>query len=104
MWDLPWWANISQVVTGVLAVGTVAIYKCGMWLKRCKLENYLKAEKESGVDQGQRSVLHLMARLGLTESELLSASFRSKVIKRRLTSGEDGMAAHILFEYVQDSN
>lgn len=104
MCDLPWWANLWQVVTGVLAVGTVVLYKWGMWRKRCKLENYLKAEKESAVDHGQRSVLHLMARLGLTESELLSASFRSNVIKRRLTSGKDGKADHILFEYEPDSN
>jgi hypothetical protein len=104
MCDLVWWANFSQVVTGALAVGTIAVYNFRMWSKRRALEEHLRKDKASGSDKGQRSMLHLMARVGLTEEEVLKASFRSGVIKRTLGSDADGRASHILFEYEGNSN
>lgn len=104
MGDLAWWANVSQIITGVLAIGTIAVYQWGMWSKQRELEKYLKAEKDGGGDKGQRTVLHLMAHLGLTEDELLRASFRSGVIKRALAWDINGKATHILFEYMPNSS
>ena len=68
--------------------------------QRRRLEAYLKAERDAGEDKGQRSILHLVAKVGLTEDEILQASFRSKHIRRVVTSGTlDGMAKDILLEY-----
>lgn len=103
MCDLAWWANLSQVVTGALALATIGVYNFRMWSKRQELEKYLKAEKAAASDKGQRSVLHLMAHVGLTEDELLKASFGSGVIKRTLVSDANGKASHILFEYEENS-
>ena len=45
-------------------------------------------------------MLHLVARVGLTEQEVLQASFRSRHIARGLTTNKlDGMAKDTLFEY-----
>jgi hypothetical protein len=97
-------ANISQVITGVIAVWAILAYEYRIWSKRTKLEEYLKAEKATGTDKGQHTALHLMAKLGLTQDEVLQASFRSKVIARRLKVGDDGLASQILFEYIGASS
>src|ERR1700692_3152954 len=73
----------------------------GIHSKRIQLENYLKAEKAAGRDKGQRTILHLMARLGLTEAEVLQASFGSKHLVRRLAVDPTTLRADaILLEYV----
>lgn len=92
-------ANISAIATALVAGVTACWFWRDALLKRQKLERYLEAEKAKGVDRGQRSILHLMTALGLTESEVLQASFRSSKIKRRIKSDGDGLAAHMLLEY-----
>ena len=50
----------------------------GIHSKRIQLENYLKAEKAAGRDKGQRTILHLMARLGLTEERSAASKLRQQ--------------------------
>ena len=98
-------ANVSAILTAAIAVAAWGFYQCGLCKKKKTLESYLKQEKVKSKDKGQRSILHLMAKLGLTESEVLQASFKSRHIKRQLTTDEEtGLANSILLEYVGNSN
>jgi hypothetical protein len=98
--DLSLWANLAAILTAVIAVFGYGKYQWDACTRRKKLEIYLKSEKEKGKDQGQRSALHLMARLGLTEAEILHASFSSKYILRKIaTDQKTNRAEALLFEY-----
>ncbi|MEM8724189.1 MAG: hypothetical protein AAGE86_01570 [Pseudomonadota bacterium] len=94
-------ANVSAIATAVVAAGAAIWVWFDQHSKRSRLEAYLKSEKQAGADKGQRSVLNIMAALGLTEAEVLQASFRSTKIKRRIVSDETGLAAHMLLEYFE---
>lgn len=66
------------------------------------MEDYLKNEKARKIDQGQRSILHLVAHLGMTDAEILQASFQSDHVARRLgKDDETGMAKAVLFEWTK---
>ena len=92
--------NGAAVATFLIAAFAYFHYRLDRWRKRRKVENYLKAEKEEAKDRGQRSVLHLMAKLGLTEAEILNASSQSSHIARRIaTDPETNRAEALLFEY-----
>lgn len=98
--DLSFWANLAAILTALIAVFGYGKYQWDACTKRKKLEAYLKSEKEKAKDQGQRSALHLMARLGLTEAEILHASFSSKHIIRKVAKDpETSRAEALLFEY-----
>jgi hypothetical protein len=90
------WAAIATAVVAVFAYGRY-VYEC--YQKRRKLEEHLKEEKSMGVDQGQRTVLHLMAQLRMTEAEVFDAAFRSKHIRPANSVDWQGRADAILFEY-----
>lgn len=94
-------ADACAILTAIIAVWFFIRVKCGENDKLAKVENYLKAEKaaaQSG-DKGQRSILHIIAKVGLSEQEILKASFQSKHIRRLLKSDKDGYAAAILLWY-----
>lgn len=99
-------ANISAILTPIVGVFLWWQYQWSFCRKRRRLKSYLKAEKDKAKDQGQRSLLHLMVKVGLTESEILQASFRSHHIKRLETiDPKTHLAERILFEYTEtDSN
>jgi len=66
-----------------------------------RLVDYLKREKQKGENKGQRTILHLIAKLGMTEVQVLEASFQSGKITRRLSrDGNTGRANEILLEWV----
>jgi hypothetical protein len=93
-------ANIAAILTALVALGASVFYGWDRRRKRRQLEAYLKAEKATGGNQGQRSILHLMAKLGLTEAELLQASFRSCHIVRRIAPNPaTNRAEALLLEY-----
>jgi len=96
--------NASAILTALVATLAGVGYKYAAWKKTKCLEDYLRSEKQKNItsreDKGQRSILHLMARVGLTESEILQASFKSRYIKRLLTtSAATHLANDILLEY-----
>ncbi|MDG2002390.1 MAG: hypothetical protein P8J20_03575 [Novosphingobium sp.] len=97
-------AQLAAIATAVIATVAAGWVWLDVRRKRRRLEDYLKAEMATGGDKGQRTILHLMAKLGLTESEILHASFRSNKIIRRL-SVEDGTghAHRMLLEYRPDA-
>lgn len=99
-------ANIAAILTAIVALVGYGIYRWDRCAQRRKLETYLKAQKENQSlmltdnDQGQRSLLHLMAKVGMTEGELIQASFRSNHIKRVVaTDRETGRANALLLEW-----
>lgn len=97
-------ANVASIFTAIVAGGVACWYYVAGHQRMRKLEGYLKAEKESSInlreDRGQRSLLNVMARVGLTEEEALQASFRSRYIKRLLAAhAPTHLATDILFEY-----
>lgn len=90
------WAAIVTAAVAVFAYGRYAYERCR---KRRKLEHHLRDEKARGIDRGQRTVLHLMAHLGMTESEVLDAAFRSKYVRPAVSVDWNGRAEAMLFEY-----
>ncbi len=93
-------AHWSAILTSVIAVFGYGKYRVDLCSKRRRLENHLRKEKEKGRDKGQRTILHLIAEIGLTETEILQASFRSKCVKRRKSvDDKDNRTNAILLEY-----
>ena len=77
------WTVTGAVVLAICAAITAWRVREFLVVKRsARMETYLRLEKEAGIDKGQRSARHLMAKLGLTEGQVLDASRRSPAIKR----------------------
>lgn len=92
--------NIAAISTALVAAFGYGSYRWDHRRKREKLEDYLKAEKAKGTDRGQRTILHLIAELGLTEQEILHASFVSNHIDRRIAPHPiTNRATELLLEY-----
>lgn len=92
-------AALAAIATAIVAIWAWAHYRYQRRDSRLRVERYLRAEKEWGIDQGQRTVQHLIANLGMTEKEVLDAAFRSKTVRRLTRSDERGFADILLFEY-----
>ena len=95
-------ANIAAILTALIAAWAGIYVMIDLRRKRRKLETYLQRVQSNatGDDQGKRTILHLMARLGLTEAEILHASFRSNRIVRSLAADkETGRADAMLLAY-----
>ncbi len=95
--------EVTSHWAAILTAG-VAVWAYGRYLyerhqKRLRLEAHLKAEKKAGHDEGQRTILHLVAQLGMTETEVVDAAFRSKCIRRVVSTDEKGHASALLLEY-----
>jgi hypothetical protein len=75
--------------------------------KRLALENYLRDARDKSSDQsgkkGRHGIVHLMDKVGLTEAEILQASFDSKHVERFSVTekGSDGVtrAVGLVFGY-----
>jgi hypothetical protein len=95
-----------EVASYIAAIGTAAVATCA-WrkyqrdnaTKQEKLENYLKAEKAKQVNQGQRTLNHLMAHVGLSHADILQAAFDSKKIKLTPKESARGHAIGVWLEY-----
>ena len=92
-------ANWAQILTAVVAVIFYVQYLWERCQKQARLESYLKEEKAKG-DKGQRSLPHLVARLGMSESDILDAAFRSKRVHRVTDKDEDGFATKVMLVYI----
>ena len=91
-----WAVTVGGPLVGVYAYGK---YMCDRRKKDRKLICHLKKEKEKENNKGQRTIVHLMARVGLTKDEILQASYRNHQIYRTIKKGEDGFGEQVLFEY-----
>ena len=107
--NLQCWVNIASIATFFITVVGASVgvygyfrYRSDWRVKRRTLEKYLRdqqEEKETGGDRGQRTTLHLVRHVGLTEDEIIQISFESSNIERRLVPDEAGYASALLFEY-----
>lgn len=95
-------ANIAAVLTFFGGLAAWCFYRYELCQKRVALEKQLQFEledaKKSG-KQGAVSFLHLTAKTGLTESEILQASFKNSRINRLEKLDSEGFAVKILFQY-----
>jgi hypothetical protein len=97
--------QLSAIATFIIAGGGYIYYRWDFYSKRTKLETYLKNARAKASDdrrgkQGQHSYFHLMKEVGLTETEILQASFKSKHIKRSsIVDEQTNRAVGLLFGY-----
>ena len=77
------WGNVAAIGAFVIAFlgSMVGIFEYIKYLsdfkrKRARLEEYLLKEKRKG-NQGQRSLLHIVRYVGLTQDEIIKISFKS---------------------------
>jgi len=89
--------QLAAIFTAIVAAFGYGLYRWERRARRRRLEMYLKEERLRGVDRGQRTLLHLVARVGLTEAELLQAAFDSRVIERRVGTDPETKRANALF-------
>lgn len=59
-------ANLASVLTAGVAVWAFGFYQVSRRTRRRRLEEYLQGERGTGNDGGQRTVLHLVAQLGMS--------------------------------------
>jgi hypothetical protein len=98
-------SHILGIVASLIAIGGVyyafreySSQKKRWQSKREELEAYLK-DKKIGNEYEQKTALHLIRHLGLTQDEILKISFESSVIERKIKPDEAGMADRLLFHY-----
>jgi hypothetical protein len=97
--------QLSAIATFVIASGGYMYYRWDFYSKRSKLEAYLKNARATASDdrrgkQGQHTYFHLMKEVGLTETEILQASFKSKHIERSsIVDKQTNRAVGLLFSY-----
>jgi membrane protein implicated in regulation of membrane protease activity len=90
-------ANLASIATAIVAVLAYWRYSVSRRDKRKRLEKYLRTERENG--RMAVAVVHLVAELGMTESEVLDASFRSRHINRLSAPTLDSAPSSISLEY-----
>jgi hypothetical protein len=95
-------ADITAILTFIGAVWAWCHYHHGLVQKQKILEECLKVHgqpfKEKG-EPGEFNFIYIIANTGLTESEIIQASFRSKLIERRVPADSEGYAKEIRFRY-----
>jgi hypothetical protein len=95
-------ANIITILTFVGAVGAWCFYQYGFTRKRRELERCLEQDgkpyKERD-EQGAFTIQHITAKTGLTETEILQASFKNNRINRLERVDAKGYTEAILFQY-----
>lgn len=101
--DIGWWADLASILTAIVAVIWFSYGILDRCRKRRKLEDYL-LKKWLDYDRTRdghyrHTIVHLMTELGLTEDEVLQASFRSGKIKRIAGENENGLATDIRLQH-----
>lgn len=93
-------ANLASILTAVVAAGAAIHYWCDARSKQKRLERYLCAEHDKNPQKCTHTMVHLMAELGMTEAEILRASFASNSITHKIRTDQDtGLAAQLLFAH-----
>ncbi len=103
MIELSTLANIAAILTPIVATLAYLSYRIDRFCKDRRLIKYLKSEKDLAKDEGMRSLVHLMAKVGMTGAELLHSSFRNAQISRKLVKDkESGKAIEVLLQWQED--
>ncbi len=96
--DLNILANVASIITALIAAGASLYLWCERYGKRKRLEKYLKTEHPRA-----HTVVHLMAKIGMTEAEILHASFASSLVVHKVRKDyETGLASQLIFEYSEE--
>jgi len=97
------WATAGAVALAIcVAVLAWRIREAMIVRRSARMETYLRLEREAGTDRGRRSTKQLMAKLGMTERQVLDAAKRSPAIRRLpITASFPGsiFADSAMFEY-----
>jgi hypothetical protein len=99
---LPYISNVASILTSLIAVAAAFRVLYFHYVRRKKLEGYLANIARTAYDKDvrSRSILHLSSALGMSEDDILRASFDSKRILRELAANErTGRAEAILLKY-----
>jgi len=109
------WADAATIVTLLLAIlgyASYIFYLFELRKKRRDLEKFLRKAKidahqrgwktpKGEPDTGARTVIPITKETGLSEEEIIKASFRSKVIERLVhTDKATNYATDLLFRYI----
>jgi hypothetical protein len=90
----------AEILTALVAAIAYGRYLLDQHDKKRRLEQYLKSEKATNPSKHNHTILHLMAALGMTQDEIVRASFRSNYIGRTTyPDRETGLATDILLRY-----
>ncbi len=101
-------SHILGIITSLIAIfGAGYAYREYQTQKRqwaLKTKRLVKHLKEApgtygSDDKGQRTTLHLIRYVGLTEDEILKISFDNDSIQRSVSKGKSGKSEDLLFEY-----
>ncbi len=92
-------AQLATILTAFLAVFAYGKYLLERRVKRQRVEDNPRAQKVSGKDKGQRSLLHLAAKLRMTGQDLMDTAFRSPYIATRVTESCQGFADRTRLEF-----
>jgi hypothetical protein len=103
-YDINWLANLATILTATVAVFWFGHAVFDRRRKRRKLEDYLLSKwrgYDAKTDKGhyRHTIVHLMTELGLTQDEVLQASFRSSKIKRIAGQNASGLATDIRLQH-----
>jgi hypothetical protein len=95
-------ANITVILTFFGAVGAWCLYQYGFIRKRNELEKCLEENGKPCKARGTPGAFtfqYIIARTGMTESEILRASFKNRRINRLERKDAEGYTKEILFQY-----
>src|SRR5262245_9450943 len=78
-------ANLASVLTALVACAAFTQFHWGRRAKRLRLETFLKDVSDAPDGMHSVSVIGLSNQLGISEAEILEASFRSQRIRRQFS-------------------
>lgn len=88
-------ANVAAIVTAAVATFAYSKFVCDRWQKRRRLEAFLRRNPQ----KDGRSLLELSTTLGMTETEIMDAAFRSCCIRRWATTDLLGAPSKMMLVY-----
>lgn len=98
-------ANVASILTALAAIYFFADRWFSAKKRARRLLDYLQMLKKKHPQEPARSIVHLMARLGMTQADVLQAAlFYDSMIFRSIRPGgkDDPIARDIMFVYDPD--
>jgi len=83
-------SDFASIITALVALSAWTYFRAEQNAKRRRLEKQLATDAKRGVKS--RSILGLAIQLGISEREIVDASYRSNKIERRAQENEHGQA------------
>lgn len=94
------WGAVAGIAAVILPILLGVVQLLRKRFRRRKLEKYLKDAKYKSGRRGRHTPAHLVAKLHLTEDQIITAAASSKHIRSRIISNrENGLADGHYYEY-----